>query len=144
MKRLIVILFVFVCELSFAQAPSGCIIVFPYGTVQSYPDVYSNYLPGITVPLTQAADIQGRPVYDGQGSHSFVSYSCFINPSPSRRDCVVRAGFSPNYRWYGGVFAQNFYQCPIDGYTKFAIFSAAFVGFIFIKRRSSFHAEDDI
>ncbi|WP_231461880.1 hypothetical protein [Pedobacter sp. Leaf132] len=119
------------------QNPSGCIIVFPYGAVSAYPNVYRSVLPGVSVPTNENADIQGKTVYDGQGLSVAVNYTCYKNPNPTtRRECAVRAGNASPYKWYGGVFAQDYYQCPLDDYIPLLILPIGLIGFCYIRNRS--------
>jgi hypothetical protein len=118
--------------------PSGCIIVYPYGTVASYKNVYSTPLPSVSVPAGQAADILGKPVYDGQGVSFAVNLACYRDPVPNTtRECVVRAGTSSPYSWFGGVFAQNYYMCPIDDYIPYLMLLLTGLGFITLRNNRS-------
>lgn len=132
-KNLLLFIFVPLSFSAIAQTnPVGCIIVFPYGAVASFPNVYTT-LTGFSVPTTESADIQGLPVYDGFGAGVAVSYSCYRDPVPNTtRQCVVRG---TSTQWYGGVFAQNFYQCPIDDYIPYMILALAALGFFIIKKQ---------
>ena len=116
-----------------AQNPSGCIIVFPYGAVAAYQGVYPTAL-GISVPSGQSADIVGKPAYSNSGGIP-VSYSCYKNPNPtSTRECAVRVPSGSSYIWYGGVFAQRYYQCPIDDSSLILILSATILGGMILRR----------
>ncbi|QXV64564.1 hypothetical protein INP83_15905 [Mucilaginibacter sp. 21P] len=137
MKIVLSFLFVLFVYNAFAQTPQGCIIVYPYGTVPAYPNVYGTLLTGVSVPTTQAADIQGKPVYNGNISSPPGNYACYINPNPtSKRECAVRGGTSSsNYVWYGGVFAQNYYKCPIDDYLFLLMLPIIGLGLYFLRKR---------
>lgn len=133
MKFLFLLILVSLSLSLLAQNPSGCIIVFPYGAVAAYPGVYPTAL-GINVPSGQSADIVGKPAYSNGGGTS-VSYSCYKNPNPtSTRECAVRVPSGSSYIWYGGVFAQKYYQCPIDDSGLILILSASMFGGMFLRR----------
>lgn len=133
-KNLFLFIFVLLSFSAIAQTnPAGCIIVFPYGAVVAFPNVYTT-LTGVSVPTTENADIQGLPVYDGFGASVAVSYSCYRDPIPnSTRQCVVRGSSS---QWYGGVLAQNYYQCPIDEYISYMLLALAALGFFIIRKQT--------
>ncbi|TKC12160.1 hypothetical protein FA048_00640 [Pedobacter polaris] len=135
MRMFLLIVLISISTYSLAQNPSGCIIVFPYGAVASYPGVYPTAL-GINVPSGQSADIVGKPAYSNTGGIA-VSYSCYKNPNPtSTRQCAVRVpNGGSSYIWYGGVLAQNFYQCPIDDYIPILIVFTAIVGWVVIRKK---------
>ncbi len=133
-KNLLLFIFVLFSFSAIAQTnPTGCIIVFPYGAVAAFPRVYTT-LTSYSVPTTESADIQGLPVYDGLGAGVTVSYSCYRDPIPnSTRQCVVRG---TSTQWYGGVLAQNFYQCPIDDYIPYILLAMAALGFSIIRKQA--------
>lgn len=133
-KNLLLFIFVLSSFSAIAQTnPSGCIIVFPYGAVASFPNVYTT-LTSYSVPTTESADIQGLPVYDGLGASVAVNYSCYRDPIPnSTRQCVVRG---TSTQWYGGVLAQNFYQCSIDDYIPYMLLALAALGFFIIRKQA--------
>ncbi|MDQ0640888.1 hypothetical protein QF042_004453 [Pedobacter sp. W3I1] len=82
---------------------------FPYGTVAAYKNVYSTPLPSVSVPAGQAADILGKPVYDGQGLSFAVDLACYKDPVPNTtRECVVRAGTSGSY-WFSVIMLNVYY-----------------------------------
>lgn len=109
----------------------------PYGVITNYPDVYPNRISEF-VPSGQNADIVGKPVYDRTNGIK-VSYSCYSTRSYSVRDCAVKVPNSNGtFTYFGGVFAQNYYQCPIDDYVPYIILLFGGIGFIIIRRRTLF------
>lgn len=133
MRVIITAILLIVCTSVFAQNPSGCIIVFPYGAIGSYPGVYPTPL-GINVPSGQNADIVGLPAYSSSNGIP-VSYSCYRNPNPtSTRECAVRVPNGNSYIWYGGVFAQKYYQCPIDENLLYLMIFLVPISFFAIRR----------
>jgi len=139
MKFILCLSLIFVSSYCFSQNPSGCIIVYPYGAVAAYPNVYLNPLIGVSVPTNEQPDIQNKPVYDGQGPSTPVNVSCYRDPSPTtKRECAIRAGLGTTaspFKWYGGVFAQDYYRCPIDDYIPFAVLGFAGLGFVLIRKQ---------
>lgn len=142
LKRLIIknvlsLVLILMSSYAFGQNPSGC-IVYPYGAVSAYSKVYSN-LTGTSVPAGQNADIIGKPVYDGgpsgNGPGTAVSLSCYKQPNnTSLRECAVRGGSSGAYVWYGGLFAQNYYTCPIDDHIPYLAFSIIILSVMIIRK----------
>lgn len=127
---------IFISSAVFGQNPSGCMI-YPYNFGTYSGRVHQNRLWGVSVPRGAASDIQqGQPVYDG-GSPTFVNVSCYKQPSNSSlRECAVRVNDGAGgYYWFGGVFAQALYSCPIDDYIPYMLLAASILGLIFIRKQ---------
>ncbi len=121
---------------AFGQNPSGCMI-YPYNFGGYSGRVHQNLLAGASVPPGYAADIQqGQPVYDG-GSPTYVDISCYRQPTnTTARECAVKVDFGGGHiDYFGGVFAQNLYSCPLDHWGLIMVLLSGILGFIFIKRR---------
>lgn len=149
---LFVLLIASIC--TYSQGPSGCIL-YPYNS-NNPPYSGKVFTQNIgTVPTTTstmspfiALDIRGTAMYEGGisttvlGPNVSVNISCYKEPTnQTLRECAIRFRANAStpivYSYYGGLLAQNYYNCPLDDYILILILPLGAFGF-YTMRKTNF------